>query len=299
MLQYGGAPPPPDISVTEATVRGLLREQHPDLADLPLVRGTDGWDNAMFRLGSDLAVRLPHRKQSAPLILHEQRWLPELAPALDVPIPTPVRVGAPGQGYPWHWSIVPWLEGKRALDAPPGSAGASTLGTCLRQLHGVPVPPDPPINPHRGGPLSPRREITAERLDRLTTAEATIDRSVLLDLFDQAIAAGPPERSTWIHGDVHGKNVLVDDQDIVGIIDWGDICTGDPVTDLASVWQLLDPADHERFQASYGPVSAATRARTIGWAISYGLMIWDSHHHSDPVFAAAALLALQRVSESS
>ncbi|MFD6951303.1 hypothetical protein [Nocardiopsis sp. NPDC060348] len=47
---------------TESTaelVRDLLRDQHPDLADRPLEVGARGWDNQLWRLGDDLAVRLP------------------------------------------------------------------------------------------------------------------------------------------------------------------------------------------------------------------------------------------------
>ena len=54
-----------------------------------------GWDNAMFRLGEQLAVRLPRRIAVAKLIDHEQRWLPQLAPLLPIAVPAPVRAGQP------------------------------------------------------------------------------------------------------------------------------------------------------------------------------------------------------------
>jgi aminoglycoside phosphotransferase (APT) family kinase protein len=41
-------------------VRSLLVNQHPQWADLPIERvSSAGTDNAMYRLGDDLAVRLP------------------------------------------------------------------------------------------------------------------------------------------------------------------------------------------------------------------------------------------------
>ncbi len=54
----------------------LLRLQHPDLAQLELRMMGAGWDNAMFRLGSSLAVRVPRRASAAALLINEQRWLP-------------------------------------------------------------------------------------------------------------------------------------------------------------------------------------------------------------------------------
>ena len=87
-------------TIDTALVAGLLAEQHPDLAHLPVQMVEAGWDNALFRLGEDLAVRLPRRAAAAPLIIHEQRWLPLLAAQLTLPIPAPVREGAPARSYP-------------------------------------------------------------------------------------------------------------------------------------------------------------------------------------------------------
>ena len=103
--------PPADIDIDEMLVRSLLRAQHPDLADLPLQPTDSGWDNAMFRLGEDLAVRLPRRLAATKLIEHEQEWLPQLAPLLPIAVPAPVRVGRPAENYPARWSIVPWMRG--------------------------------------------------------------------------------------------------------------------------------------------------------------------------------------------
>ena len=48
-----------DVDIDEALVRTLLHNQHPDLAGLELREVAGGWDNRMWRLGEDLAVRLP------------------------------------------------------------------------------------------------------------------------------------------------------------------------------------------------------------------------------------------------
>ena len=45
--------------ITADLIRDLLRDQHPDLAGLPLTFGARGWGNQLWRLGDDLAVRLP------------------------------------------------------------------------------------------------------------------------------------------------------------------------------------------------------------------------------------------------
>ena len=126
-----------DVVVDAALVRALLHAQHPDLAGLPLADTAEGWDNHLFRLGDALAVRLPRRALAANLIVHEQRWLPLLAARLPLPIPVPVRTGHPGCGFPWSWSVVPWLDGTSAavVPLPDPAANAVDLGQFLRALH--------------------------------------------------------------------------------------------------------------------------------------------------------------------
>src|SRR5689334_7584851 len=102
--------PAAELHIDTALVRALLRDQHPDLAAGPLRPVGHGWDNVVFRLGDDLAVRVPRREARAVLIEHEQRWLPELAPHLPLPVPVPIRIGRPALGYPWPWSVVGWMD---------------------------------------------------------------------------------------------------------------------------------------------------------------------------------------------
>src|SRR5678815_2309167 len=139
------AKPIAEVTIDTSVVRALLQEQHADLAHLSLVEVGEGWDNKLFRLGEDLVVRVPRRAASAALIEHEQRWLPRLSPRLPLPVPVPLRVGRPGCGFPWSWSVVPWLPGQSALLAPlqDVATGAVALGRFLRALH-QPAPGDAP-----------------------------------------------------------------------------------------------------------------------------------------------------------
>ena len=123
-MDAGGAAPSigtpiAEFAIDTAFVAGLLADQHPDLAHLPLRVVDAGWDNAMFRLGDHLAVRLPRRAAAAPLIAHEQTWLLRLADQLSLPVPAPQRIGGPARGYPWRWSVVPWLKGWQLTSTSP------------------------------------------------------------------------------------------------------------------------------------------------------------------------------------
>lgn len=267
--------PAAEVEMPRVLVHALLLDQAPDLADLPLRLLGNGWDNAMWRLGDDLAVRLPRRAAAADLLLHEQRWLPGLAPRLPLPVPAPVRVGRPALGYPWSWSVVPWLPGDVAARTPPEDAAdcARRLGEFLAALH-VPAPPEAPVNPFRGGPLSGREEVVRKRLALLGKVldEPGLER-VWTEIRTVAEWGGPP---LWLHGDLHAANVLVHDARLSGIIDFGDITSGDPATDLSVAWMLLPAGHRDEFRDAYGRNARFslddpmwTRAR--GWALALSL----------------------------
>jgi aminoglycoside phosphotransferase (APT) family kinase protein len=278
-----GPRPAAEVDVTEDLVRRLLAAQHPDLAGLPLTLADSGWDNVIFRLGDQRAVRLPRRAAAVPLVAHEQRWLPELAPRLPLPIPAPERVGLPGAGYPWPWSVLPWFPGATALATPPTDLGATAdaLGRFLAALH-RPAPPEAPVNPFRGRPVASCTDRVHDRLDQLGPL---VDRGALLAVLADAVAApvfaGPP---VWLHGDVHPGNLVVADGALAAVIDFGDLTAGDPASDLAVAWMLFPPALRPRFVAATGHDDPALWRRARGWAVNLGLAIL-AHSAEHPGFA--------------
>jgi aminoglycoside phosphotransferase (APT) family kinase protein len=278
-------------------VAGLLADQHPDLADLPLQVVDAGWDNALFRLGDHLAVRLPRRMAAAPLVVHEQRWLPQLAPRLTLPVPVPCRIGVPARGYPWHWSVVPWLPGAPADHHEPDAAQAQSHAAFLRSLH-TPAPDDAPANPVRGVPLQQRATPVEARLRRLASTTDLITPQIW-QIWHVALHAPIDTPPAWLHGDLHPRNVLVENGTIAGIIDWGDMTAGDCATDLASIWMLFaDQEARRQALAAYGNLSEATLRRARGWALLFGAVLLDSGLIDNPRNAAIGARTLQRVAES-
>ena len=286
--------PAADIEIDEALVRSLLHEQHPDLAGLPLQAIDSGWDNAMFRLGDALVVRLPRRVAVRHLIEREQEWLPQLAPLLPIPVPAPVRIGQPAESYPSRWSIVPWLSGRNADLCEPRADQAERLAAFLRALH-RPAPANAPVNPYRGVPLRDRAEQISERISRLEQKTSLLNDDVVR-LYRAALEAPIDVEPTWLHGDLHAGNLLVDDGVITGVIDWGDMTRGDRATDLATIWMNLSDrkARANAMRACHG-VSDATWLRARGWAVFYGVTLGTSGLAGDTRHALMARRTLERV----
>jgi aminoglycoside phosphotransferase (APT) family kinase protein len=249
--------------------RRLVAEQFPRWAELPLRPvPRDGWDNRTFRLGEELTLRLPSAERYAAQVETEQRWLPRLGPHLPLPIPSPVALGRPGCGYPWHWSVMRWLDGEDAARAPVDHAGrfARSLAAFLSDLQrldasGGPKPGRP--NFHRGGPL---RVYDAEARKAIAALGERVDGRAATAAWEEALATtwtGPP---VWVHGDVSAGNLLVRDGRLHAVIDFGGLAVGDPACDLAIAWTLFSGASREAFRASL-PLDEATWARARGWAL--------------------------------
>jgi aminoglycoside phosphotransferase (APT) family kinase protein len=272
--------PAAEVPVSVDLVRRLLDEQHPDLAGLPVEVLANGWDNLVCRLGKDFLVRLPRRAMAAELVAHEQRWLPELAGRLPLPVPAPVRVGRPTSRYPWSWSVVPFFPGRMAARSEPDDlrSAAEVLGGFLGALH-APAPAEAPVNPFRGIPLAGRAEGVLTGLAHVGPA----DRAAALRIWEAAVAApawdGPP---LWLHGDLHPANILVDRGRISAVIDFGDITSGDPATDLSVAWMLFTPEQRAALRQAYGRADDATWERARGWALALSL-VFLTHSADNPL----------------
>ncbi|MFN7983363.1 MAG: aminoglycoside phosphotransferase family protein [Vicinamibacterales bacterium] len=293
--------PVADLEIDEALVHLLLREQHADLAHLPLAHVDGGWDNELFRLGDELVVRLPRREAAAQLIEHEQRWLPQLAARLPIPASVPLRAGTPSTLFPWSWTITRWISGTPADLVEPDVDQATSFANFLRALH-VPAPAEALSNPLRGVPLHERDERVRARIEHLMRSAAfTRIAPSVRRVWDEALAAPASFERRWLHGDLHPLNVLVSsrsDRRIVGIIDWGDLAGGDVATDLASVWMLFaDPATRAHVRGAYGECDDAMWTRAKGWAVFFGVVLLDTGLMNSPRHAAVGERILNNVLE--
>ncbi len=286
------------IDADELLVRRLLADQFPQWADLPVTAvPTSGTENAIYRLGDEMGLRLPYRPGKDEQIEKLDRWLPRLAPRLPLSIPELLARGAPSEEYPAAWSIVRWLEGEEAtlerLDDPVETA--RTLAEFVRALIAIDATGGPAPGTHnfwRGVPLAARDEMTRRGISE---SEGLIDTEAVTRAWEHDRAApawdGPP---TWLHGDLVPDNMLLNDRRLSAVIDWGGLGVGDPATELLPAWNLFRGASREAYREALG-FDDATWARGRGLALSTSIVALPYYSDSLPVRAKRANEVIREV----
>lgn len=270
--------------------RRLVREQFPEWAELPL-RPVEpqGWDNRTFRLGSDLAVRIPSARAYDAQVDKEHRWLPVLAEILPLPIPKPIAKGAPGPLFDGPWSVYAWHPGQALNRAGAGEADlvavAVSLGEFLTALRAAPTQDAPPPGLHnfsRGAEFT----VYAEEAIRALAGLAPEIREVGERCVRRATESSWTEAPVWLHGDVAPGNLLLSRGRLSAVIDFGCSAVGDPACDLVAAWTVFDHDTRPLFTRAAG-LDQDTWHRAQGWAAWKAAIILAGHGSTPEVQSLA------------
>lgn len=257
----------PDI--TDAMVRQLVDAQFPQWRDLSLVRFLgEGTDNAVYRLGEKLSVRLPRVARVAQTARREQAMLSRFQ-TLPVPVPFPDGAGKPGFGYPWHWSVISWIEGAALNTKRPEkqSLWAKQLGETVLAIRAVPADDQFLFceqNHFRGAPLE-ARDAPFQHAAGVLADE--FDTQKLQRVWAMARGVGDLGPRLWLHGDLHGGNLLERGGELAGVIDWGLAGVGDGACDLSAAWVIFENEGRDAFRKALAATDAEW-LRGAGWALS-------------------------------
>ncbi|NKQ35791.1 MAG: aminoglycoside phosphotransferase family protein [Chloroflexi bacterium] len=287
-----------EVDVDVFMVGRLLAAQFPQWADLPLTPLVSaGTDNAIYRLGDDMAVRLPLIPDAASRLQNEYRWLPELAPRLPLVVPIPLALGKPDEGYPFTWAVYSWIEGENATierltDPSQAARELARFITALQRIDPTGGPSPGVHNSWRGVPLATRdrqtRAAIASLNGRINTEAATAAWEAALQV---PAWPGPP---VWIHGDLQSGNLLAVGGRLTAVIDFGCLGVGDPACDLAVAWNLFSAETRGLFHKAI-QVDEATWTRGRGWALSIGLIALPYYKVTNPALTAIAQHAIEQV----
>ncbi|WP_328606842.1 aminoglycoside phosphotransferase family protein [Amycolatopsis sp. NBC_00345] len=266
-----------EVTITVAVVRRLVAGQFPEWAELPVVPvPSPGVDNATYRLGETMSVRLPRFSRWEGQVTREQRWLPRLAPHLPLAVPVPLAVGAATAEYPFPWSVYRWLDGERAdperlTDLWRTALDLAGFFLALQAIDTTDGPPPEWSNGFRGVPMGDPRDsaVVESRLrTRIAALAGRINTDAATEVFETALAAPAWDRPpVWVHGDPAPGNLLARDGRLSAVIDFGTLAVGDPACDLIVAWTLLDDDARGVLREALA-VDDATWARGRAWGLT-------------------------------
>src|SRR3990167_181520 len=267
-----------DVSVS--LIKNLIFEQFSQWKNLPIKEvEVQGWDNRTFRLGSEMLIRMPSAECYAVKVEKEQKWLPILAKHLSIKIPEPIAMGKPSKDYPWNWSIYKWIEGKSANTLNVNEKDleniAKQVDQFLNELHKIDTAGAPSPGKHnfyRGGDLSVYDKETRSAIEKLKTF---ISAENVLKVWEKALGSAWNKNPIWIHGDLSAGNILIQNNRLVGIIDFGGTAVGDPACDLVIAWTFLKNKSRKIFKANVN-LDNDTWTRARGWALWKAVITLDS-----------------------
>jgi aminoglycoside phosphotransferase (APT) family kinase protein len=290
---------PDEEIATVEQVTLLVADQFPQWAGLPVAPVTEfGTDHVLFRLGDDLVARMPRAPWAVEQVARDARWLPVLAPGLPVDVPAPLAVGAPGHGFRWPWSVVPWLPGRPPTAHDDSVAGLGhDLAAFVTTLHEIDAAGGPMKQPGtRGASVRDWDGPVRESLDAVRDLiGARVDPAAVAAVWDDMLAApdwtGAP---VWVHGDLMSGNLLLDGGRLTSVIDFGGLGLGDPAADLVPYWLVLGPRERAAFRDGLDHDEATWR-RARGWAVGPAVTGIPYYLDNVPAFAERGLRTLEIV----
>ena len=266
----------PDVVVDEALVRALLAEQFPELAARSVRLLGEGFDNSVWVVDEQWALRFPRRAIAVPLVAREVSVLPRIAPLLPAPVPVPTFVGTESALFPRPFFGHRLLSGVEPADASLTGAQRASLGVgmgrFLRALHATRTLEAAdgertlPVDPNRRAEMSYRVKMTRDRVGAIEDLQPATTRRIE-QILAEAEKLAPSTTNVLLHGDLHVRHVLVEQDTLSGVIDWGDVCVGDPSIDLLFVWSVLPPDARDGFFEEYGAIDDETALRAQVLAI--------------------------------
>ena len=267
------------IEISILNVNNLIKEQFQEYSHLEIKPvETSGWDNKTFKLGESISIRLPSAECYINQVNKEQKWLPILKQHLSIPISEPIKMGLPSSDYPWNWSIYKWINGKSAniynFNENCLNKIALELANFLNELHTIDISLDlnneltaGDHNFHRGGSLEFYNNEFINNITNLKNNNFDIDYEKINIIWQKAISSKWNNKSVFIHGDLSSGNIIIENNNLKGIIDFGQLGIGDPACDLVISWTFLDNESRKIFKLNLNNIDADTWIRAYGWCI--------------------------------
>jgi aminoglycoside phosphotransferase (APT) family kinase protein len=289
------------LSVSALTVRALVAAQFPQWRELPVKRvASEGTDNAIFRIGEELAARFPLKAGDADAtragLESEAAAARELAGRTRFPTPESVALGEPGAGYPLPWSVQTWLPGVVATAADPGQsvAFAHDLASFIGDVRAIDTRGRTFRGAGRRGRGGELRSHDAWLETCFGHSEQLLDVPLLRRMWAGLRDLPRGGADVMTHGDLIPGNVLVSGGHLAGVLDVGGFGPADPALDLVGAWHLLDAGPRQVLRADLGCDDLEWQ-RGKAWAFEQAMGLVWYYAETNPVMSRLGRRTLERI----
>jgi aminoglycoside phosphotransferase (APT) family kinase protein len=280
------------IAIDIALVKRLIADQFQHLAEksITVVRST-GTVNAIFRLDNDLCVRLPRMASWAENLIKEWIWLPKIAPHISLAIPKPFARGNPTYWFPYPWAIYHWIDGATYQEdlMIDECQIARDLANFILELRSIDM-----SGASHGG-RKPLIELDAQTRCAIASSRDVIDHEAVSVAWERSIESPKWDgKPVWLHGDLLKSNLLIKDNRLYAILDFGGVGIGDPATDVVPAWSVFNKTGRETFRQALR-VDDQIWNRARGYALHQALMIIPYYPKTNPEFVTMAMHTVDEI----
>jgi aminoglycoside phosphotransferase (APT) family kinase protein len=286
------------VHIDAEIAAALIWDQFPEYRDQPIValRGL-GTDNAIFRIGNDLAARFPLRAmdpvERAAGLRAEAAAMTAFARHAPVPTPRPIGIGRPGPLYPMPWSVQTWIEG--AVATPDGLADSTAFArdivTLIGKLRAAETGGRRFDGEGRGGSL-PDHDAWMETCFQNSVGLLDVARLRAHWAWFRALPDSGPD--VMSHRDLIPANLLTDGARLSGVLDAGRFGPADPALDLVSAWHLFDRDRRGLMRRELGAGEVEWK-RGAAWAFQQAMGLVWYYAESNPAMSALGRSTLERL----
>lgn len=271
--------------VSAPLAKTLIETQFPELAPATISLLGYGFDNTVYQVNDRFVFRFPRRELAVGLLKTENQLLPSLTSQLPLSIAEPIFFGKPNAGYPWPFTGYHYVQGTppARLTEEERIQSASVLARFLRTLHHYPhlkaQELGVPFDELNRLDMMKRKPALEKYVKQMKERSLYSKQAILENYIDSIQEIHYQEKNVLVHGDIHIKNMIVDQTNMVsGIIDWGDVHIGHPAVDLAIAYSFLPPKGRACFFKEYGKVDEETH-RLAKWKAVFTTVVLVAHSY--------------------
>ena len=285
------------LKITLELVSQLIHQQFPHFSNLPLKPVQSmGTVNAIYRLGKEHYVRLPLMKEYEMSLQKEIMILSTIKKHVSLPIPNPIGIGQPTNDYPLTWAIYEWLPGDTYdSNLVEEDLTAKTLARFVNELQLMPITDTAPKAGRKA-----LLELNEQTILAIHQCSGDIDVEKTLIAWKELVNTTPwNQKPVWIHSDLLKPNLLIHQQQLRAIIDFGSSGIGDPAFDMTPAWDVLTTDKGQQLFKEQVNVTDEVWLRGKAYALHQAALIIPYYRKSNPDFAKQAIQTIGNILDSS